>query len=128
MSASASSPSSVTLTAAERLAAAKAVLDAAKARRAEERATKEAEKARRAEERAAKAAEKATKPKRPVGRPRKIPLPVASTETTAATATDELAALKSSNTTLHASVTALQAEVAALREQLTSFLASQSKD
>jgi len=95
------------MTAAERLAAAQAVIAATKARRAEERAAKEAERVRKAEERAAKAA--APPPvKRPVGRPRKIPMPV---DTVTATGhTDEIAALR--------------AEIAALRDQLASILAT----
>lgn len=102
------------MTAAERLAAAQAVIAAAKARRAEERAAKEAERVRKAEERAAKEAAKAAAPppvKRPVGRPRKIPPPT-DTVTVAAPGrgTDEIAALR--------------AEMAELRAQLASILAT----
>jgi hypothetical protein len=122
-------------TAAERLAAAQAAiakaaadkeaaLAAAHAQREATKAAKEAAKAAKAEARAAAAAAKAALPKRPVGRPRKNPLP-ADPESED---TDSGSIVTAVAITPEERITALEAELAETRARLAAMEAAYHRE
>jgi hypothetical protein len=127
-------------TAAERLAAAQAAiakaaadkeaaLAAAHAQREATKAAKEAAKAAKAEARAAAKAAKAALPKRPVGRPRKTPVPTAPPPADPESEdTDSGSIVTTTELTDAERITALEAELAETRARLAAMEAAYHRE